>query len=366
MAGIELRGVTKVTDGVTILDHLDLAIADGEILAVIGPSGSGKTTLLRLIAGLERPTSGEVSIGGREVDTHQPWSNRVAMSFQDDALYEHLNVGGNLAFPLRIAGTKKSVAGDTIRRRLGPTGVEQLWSRLPGTLSGGERGLVATTRAITRGEVAAILLDEPLARADPRMRSRFRGEVRRVHSETGVTTVLATNDQEEALALGQRVAVIDGGRLQQVAEPWELYRHPANVVVAGFVGSPPMNLFPAVLRSGGDGWWAEVGSDRLRLEGEPPVSLEDQRVVVGLHPAELTEATPSTPFERVLHVTVGAVEPTGRVLVVRFGLGSVGSVAYAYEAPPDRRVEPGDRRELTWTLGRLRLFSADSGETIPM
>lgn len=366
MARIELHGVTKTREGRAVIADVDLVVEDGEIFAVIGPSGSGKTTLLRLIAGLDRPDHGEVTIGGEPVNTHQPWVNRVAMAFQDDALYEHLSVGSNLAFPLRIAGSSKTLASETARRRVLGTGVERLWGRRPGTLSGGERGMVATARAIARGQVRAMLLDEPLARADQGMRKRFRGEVRRIHTETGVTTVIATNDQEEALSLAHRVAVLDRGRIQQVASPSHLYRHPANVTVAGFVGSPPMNLFPAVLRRDPQGWKIEIGTDSVRLDGDPAPDLDGERVVAGLHAAELSEASKSTPFDRVLHVTVGAVEPAGPVTVVRFGLGSVGSVAYAYEAPADSRVEPGDRRELTWTLSRLRLFTAGVGETIPM
>jgi ABC-type sugar transport system ATPase subunit len=355
MTGVELVGVTHHIGDVRVLDDLSLRIVPGELFALVGPSGCGKTTVLRLIAGLARPTTGSVLLDGRPVDALEPWRNGVGMVFQDEALYEHLDVTGNLAFPWRAAGTGRGAAEEEANRTAARLGIRGLLDRMPPTLSGGERGMVAAGRAVSR-DLRVLVLDEPLAKADAGIRRRFRSEIRRLHDEEGVTTVLATNDWDEA-AIADRVAIIDAGRLHQVGPPRELFDHPADTFVAGFAGSASINLIPAAVEREGGASWLRVGPDRIRL----PRAVGPGRVVAGIRPHHLAPAGPSTPFDHCLHVTVGLVSYEGSRSFVRFGLGSAGSAAYSAVAGPDLRLHPGDRFELEVDVERIHLFDAESG-----
>lgn len=348
MATVELRKVALVVGDRALVDDVDLLVPSGSLAVVVGPSGCGKTSLLRLVAGLTVPTSGEVLIDGRPVDHKTLSANRVSMAFQDDPLYEHLDVSANLGFALRVRRVDRDEVERRTRDTAGRVGIHRLLGRRPATLSGGERSRVAIGRALVPEETRVLLLDEPLARADRRMRLRFRREIRRVHEEAGVTTILATNDQEEALAVADLLVVMDAGRVRQAGAPRQVLEDPADLEVAGFVGDPPMNLFPAEVEGGE----LVVGNDRLRLRVEAPAG----RVVAGIRPEHLRLAGPATPFDRVLHVTAGPVEDTGRVAVVHFGLGAVGSVAYSLLVDSAAGIEPGQRLELTWDPDRLRLF----------
>ena len=244
MASVELEHVDKTYPGGTrAVTDFSLRIDDGEVVAVVGPSGCGKSTVLRLVAGLEQVTSGTVRIGDRVVNDLAPQERNIAMVFQDYALYPHMSVRGNLEFPLRM----RKLPREELQRRVAWAAelldIGPVLDRLPKQLSGGQRQRVAMGRALVR-EPAVFLLDEPLSNLDAKLRVQVRAEIGELQQRTGRTMIYVTHDQVEAMTLGHRVAVLDQGRLQQVAAPRDLYDHPANVFVAGFIGSPPMNLFP--------------------------------------------------------------------------------------------------------------------------
>ena len=362
MATIEFEGVSLTRSGTTVLADIDLTVPDGELVAVIGPSGSGKSSLLRLVSGLDAPDDGEIRIDGRPVDPAQPWRNRVAMVFQDDALYEHMSVGGNLRFPWVVQGHDEETSNREAEDSAGRVGVRRLWDRLPRTLSGGQRGQVATARALSRAEPSVVLLDEPLARADAGIRRRFRTEIHRLHRETGLTMLLATNDQHEAMSLASTLVVLMDGAIRQVGDPQEVYRRPVDATVAGFVGSPGMNLIPARLVAEDGEGILEVGHDHIRT-AMPPGDAP-RRVLIGLYPAELSPAEPGTPFDRVLHATVGRVEDLGSSSSVFFGIGDNPGMVFSITRPGGRPAEPGERLELTWNEEALRLYDAESGQLL--
>src|SRR6266487_3586882 len=243
MAVVETRGVRKVFVGDTpAVDGIDLATNEGEYLVLLGPSGSGKTTLLRIVAGLERPSEGEVLIGGRVVNDLPPRIRRIAMVFQSYALYPHKTVSQNIAFPLAAGGMPKERRPERVRWAAALLGIDHLLDRKPRQLSGGERQRVALARALVR-EPQVFLLDEPLSNLDAKLRTSAREDLKEFQRQVGITTIYVTHDQVEAMGLGDRIAVLDKGRLQQVGTPWDIYHEPANTFVATFVGSPPMNLF---------------------------------------------------------------------------------------------------------------------------
>ncbi|HSP72656.1 MAG TPA: ATP-binding cassette domain-containing protein, partial [Gaiellaceae bacterium] len=261
MAEISLDGVTKVFDGgVVAVDNVTLRTEDGEFLVLVGPSGCGKSTLLRMIAGLEDVTAGSIEIGGRDVTDLAPRNRDLAMVFQSYALYPHMTVRQNLGYGLRVRGTPR----DDTRARVDAVAkllhLEELLDRRPAALSGGQRQRVAMGRAIVR-EPKAFLMDEPLSNLDAKLRVGMRAELAALHGRLGVTTVYVTHDQVEAMTLGQRVAVLRDGRLQQVDTPQNLYRDPDNLCVAAFIGSPSMNLVEGRLR--GDA--VEFGGFRIPL-----------------------------------------------------------------------------------------------------
>src|SRR5882724_4157785 len=268
MAGIVLSGVTKAFPGGTVaVSSLDLEVADGEFLVLVGPSGSGKTTVLRMVGGLEEATTGEIRIGGRDVTGLAPRDRDIAMVFQTYALYPHMTVARNMAFGLKLRKTP----GAEIRRRVEETaallGLSDLLDRKPRALSGGQRQRVAMGRAIVR-EPAAFLMDEPLSNLDAKLRVQMRAEISRLQSDLGVTTVYVTHDQIEAMTMGDRVAVMRKGELQQVATPQDLYDRPVNHFVGGFIGSPAMNMVEAVLERDGDGLVAKIGNQQLSLDSQ--------------------------------------------------------------------------------------------------
>src|SRR5574337_464760 len=270
MATVELEQVTKIYAGGTPgLRECSLNIADGELLVCVGPSGCGKSTLLRLIAGLEEITAGTIRIGNRVVNDLPPQERNVAMVFQDYALYPHMTVRANLEFPLRMRKLGKAERDKQVRWAAEVLDIAPLLHRLPKQLSGGQRQRVAMGRALVR-EPSVFLLDEPLSNLDAKLRVQVRADIAALQRRTGTTMVYVTHDQVEAMTLGDRVAVLYEGRLQQVAPPRALYERPSNIFVAGFVGNPPMNLF----------------ATRLRLTaGVPELAIADQRIGVVVPPA---------------------------------------------------------------------------------
>jgi multiple sugar transport system ATP-binding protein len=247
MAGVVLEHVDKVyPGGARAVSDCSVEIADGELVVLVGPSGSGKSTVLRMVAGLEDVTSGTIRIGDLVVNELRPQERNVAMVFQDYALYPHMTARVNLDFPLRMRGLGRDERRARVERVAGALDIESLLDRLPRALSGGQRQRVAMGRALVR-EPAVFLMDEPLSNLDAKLRVQVRAELKDLQRRTRTTTIYVTHDQVEAMTLGDRVVVLDAGRVQQVAPPAELYERPANVFVASFVGNPPMNLLPATL-----------------------------------------------------------------------------------------------------------------------
>jgi multiple sugar transport system ATP-binding protein len=302
MAVVETRGVRKVFVGDTpAVDGIDLRTDEGEYLVLLGPSGSGKTTLLRMIAGLERPTHGEVLIGDRVVNDLPPRARRIAMVFQSYALYPHKTVSANIAFPLAAAGMPKEKRPERIRWAASLLGIDHLLDRKPRQLSGGERQRVALARALVR-EPQVFLLDEPLSNLDAKLRASAREDLKEFQRRVGITTVYVTHDQVEAMGLGDRIAVLDKGRLQQLGTPQQIYHDPANTFVATFVGSPPMNLIEQ------DG--SLVGFRPEHFLPESLVSERDGRVPFGYH-VDRIEYLGS---DRLLYGTIPAISPEVRVI----------------------------------------------------
>ncbi|WP_448952506.1 ABC transporter ATP-binding protein [Labrys neptuniae] len=293
MAAISFSEVTKAyADGQLAVNKLDLDIADGEFLVLVGPSGCGKSTALRMIAGLETVTGGTLSIGGEVANDLSPRERNVAMIFQSYALYPHLSVAENVGFALKVRGEKREVIDEKVRAAGAMLELDKLMSRRPGQLSGGQRQRVAMGRAIVR-EPAAFLMDEPLSNLDARLRGQMRAEIARLQRESGVTTVYVTHDQVEAMTMGDRVAVMNGGVLQQLAPPRELYDRPINLFVATFIGAPPINLLPGRLHGNGQGLEMTLPGLALPLPAtlladRPGLAARAEReVVVGIRPENL-------------------------------------------------------------------------------
>jgi multiple sugar transport system ATP-binding protein len=300
--------VSKAFAGeVEAVRDVSLEIRDGEFIVLVGPSGSGKSTLLRLIAGLERPTAGDILIGDRVVTSLRPKSRDIAMVFQNYALYPHMTVRQNLAFSLEIRRVSKEEVGRRVEEVARTLGLDALLKRKPAALSGGQRQRVAMGRAMVR-DPQVLLLDEPLSNLDAALRVEMRTELKRIHYTIGTTSVYVTHDQVEAMTLGDRVAVLRGGELQQIATPLEIYRRPANVFVAAFIGSPSMNLVEASVGSGG----LSVGDVDLPLPaGVDLRRYEGRTVILGIRPNDFEDAAMVSGDGPALETIVDLVEELG-------------------------------------------------------
>jgi ABC-type sugar transport system ATPase subunit len=370
VADITFEHVTKVFPGGAVaLDDLTLEIPDGEFLILVGPSGCGKTTALRLIAGLERASAGLIAIDGRVVNDIPPPDRDIAMVFQNYALYPHMTVERNLAFGLRRHRVPKEETARRVAEVADMLGLHDLLRRRPGQLSGGQRQRVAMGRALVR-EPKAFLLDEPLSNLDAKLRIEMRAELKRLHRRIGITTIHVTHDQVEAMTLGDRIAVLSDGRLQQTGTPEDVYEHPTNVFVAGFIGSPPMNL----LRGSATGGVVRAGSLELSRPGTP-----DGDVTVGVRPEALVPAVDGQPW---LELEADVIEPLGDEVVVHGGVE--GSAArsgaededarlLAHEdarAPvtvrldPSLRPTPGERIRLSVDPAHVYLFDPQTGDAL--
>jgi multiple sugar transport system ATP-binding protein len=354
MASVTFEGVTKsFGDGVRAVDRLDLGIADGEFMVLVGPSGCGKTTALRMVAGLEDITDGVVRIGDRVVNDLTPKRRDIAMVFQSYALYPHLSVRDNIAFPLKIAKVPK----DQIRIRVDEAArildLEPYLKRKPRALSGGQRQRVAMGRAIVR-EPAVFLMDEPLSNLDAKLRVQMRADIKKIQGSLGVTAIYVTHDQVEAMTMGDRVAVMRKGELQQVAPPQELYDRPVNLFVAGFIGSPAMNMLEARVESRDGGVAAVLGDTRLDLDEHPWLAAyEGRSVVLGIRPEDLEDAA--------IAGDDGGARLNGRV-ELREALGSEVLVHFAVAA---RQAVTEDMRELAEDVGDDRVVVQLAGGEQP-
>ncbi|WP_210648990.1 ABC transporter ATP-binding protein [Nocardioides sp. SYSU D00065] len=325
MAAIEMKHIVKkYGDGFPAVNDVSIDVADGEFLILVGPSGCGKSTLLRMIVGLEDITEGDMVIGGKRVNDLAPRDRNLAMVFQNYALYPHLTVYENIAFPLRLAGASDAEVDQKVREASKTLELDEHLERKPGNLSGGQRQRVAMGRAIVR-EAEAFLFDEPLSNLDAKLRGQMRTEIARLQKRLGITTVYVTHDQTEAMTLGDRVAVLKRGVLQQLATPRELYENPANLFVAGFIGSPPMNFLPARV----DGDSVELPFGRVRLPAEKAARAQGKDLLIaGIRPEHFEDAS-VVDADKVTDSTF-----TATVDVVEW----LGNEAYAYvpfEAPPE-------------------------------
>ena len=360
VSSVSLNGIQKTyPNGFVAARDLDLEIADGEFLVLVGPSGSGKSTVLRMIAGLELPTGGTIRIGDRDVTNLPPQERDVAMVFQSYALYPHMTVRENMAFGLRIRRRPESVVRQRVDEVADALGLAPMLDRKPAQLSGGQRQRVALGRAIVR-EPHAFLLDEPLSNLDAQLRVETRAELSRLHRRLNATMVYVTHDQVEAMTLGDRVAVLRDGRLQQVAPPMELYRTPANQFVAGFIGSPAMNFMEGTVGAQ-DGAPAFL-APQLRVPLPTGMMRTDgQRVVLGVRPQQLTVQPPSDGPGRVT-AEVSVVEPMGSEQVVHLTLPD-GRRWIAIVAT-DVRIAPEERVSLGIAPEAVHLFEAESGRRL--
>jgi multiple sugar transport system ATP-binding protein len=401
VAEISLEKLSKVfPDGTSAVKDLDLVVEDGEFVVLVGPSGCGKTTALRMVAGLEEPTSGDIRIGDSVVTNVPPKNRDIAMVFQDYALYPQMTVFDNMAFALKLRKVPKAEIEARVRRAAAILHLEGLLHRRPRALSGGQRQRVAMGRAIVR-EPTAFLLDEPLSNLDAKLRVQMRAEIARIQRDLGVTTIYVTHDQTEAMTMGDRVAVMNRGVLQQVAPPEELYRYPVNLFAAGFIGAPSMNLVEAQFRREAAGLVVRFGGHTLRcpetvLDHRPALAgYEGRSVVLGIRPEHFEDAAfaTGTPPDHRLTVTVDVREALGSETLLFFAVDGRGVIpedigepvseegTSAHDAESDEalfadrltfvaRVSaessamPGDVVEVVVDVKALQFFDIESGLSI--
>jgi multiple sugar transport system ATP-binding protein len=348
VADVVLRGLSHAYGDHPTLRALDLEVADGELFVLLGPSGSGKTTVLRLIAGLEHPRAGEIELGGRPVSGLAPDRRDVGMVFQSYALFPHLSVAENIGFGLAARKTDPAEAGRRIGETAALLGIEGMLGRMPRQLSGGERQRVALARALVR-DPAVLLMDEPLSNLDAQLRVRTRADIHRLQAQVGTTTIHVTHDQTEALSMGHRVGILRDGVLEQVGSPQEIYDRPANLFVATFVGTPPMNVLPAMVMDGA----VRVGDAEVAPVPPGPAG----QLLLGIRPEHVhvrgSRWSGHAADGILLPATVDLVETAGDQVVL-FLSTSTGPLAARVE--PAFRPEPGSSLEVWLDPNRLHLF----------
>ncbi|MBI2895752.1 MAG: sn-glycerol-3-phosphate ABC transporter ATP-binding protein UgpC [Deltaproteobacteria bacterium] len=353
MAPIVLERIEKTyPNGFQAARGIDIAIADGELMVLVGPSGCGKSTTLRIVAGLETPTSGRVLIGGRDVTALGPQDRDVAMVFQSYALYPHKTVRKNLAFALELRRVDRATIARRIAEAAGALGLEALLDRKPGQLSGGQRQRVALGRAIVR-EPQAFLFDEPLSNLDAKLRAQTRAELGRLHRRLGATMLYVTHDQEEAMTLGDRIAVLRDGKLLQCAAPMEVYGRPASGFVAGFVGSPSMNFVPCRVRPEGAATLVESDLFTVRLDGAVAAPAA---ALLGVRPRDV-EVVDAGSADAVARVDV--IEPLGSEMLVHLETAVRPPDAdLRVLVPPESPISEGETIGLRFRRERIHLFDA--------
>jgi multiple sugar transport system ATP-binding protein len=396
LAEIAYDSVAKIyPDGTQAVRDLDLEIADGELMVLVGPSGCGKTTALRMLAGLEEISEGEIRIGDRIVNDLTPKERDIAMVFQSYALYPHMSVYDNLAFGLKLRKVPKKDVDERVRRAAKILQIEEFLKRKPRALSGGQRQRVAMGRAIVR-EPQAYLMDEPLSNLDAKLRVQMRAEIHQLQRRLGVTTIYVTHDQVEAMTMGDRVAVMNAGHLQQVDTPQVLYDKPVNEFVAGFIGSPSINLVESELNRRNGHFEVSLGEHKLAVDDQIARNrsgLADylgRKVILGIRPEDFedTNVEPDAPPDRRIKVKADLTEPLGSEVLVHFGTEATGVVSSAAAADvgedaevrlgededvstrlvarvsPKSRIALGQEVELAVDTTRLYFFDPDSREAI--
>ena len=360
MAGIQFQTVRKIYGKSTIVKDISLDIKDGEFMVLLGPSGCGKTTLLRCLAGLEHVDGGKVFIGERDVTDLAPRDRKIAMVFQSYAVFPHLTVFDNIAFGLNM----QNVAKEEIRRRVNEGArllqLTDYLGRYPAQLSGGQRQRVAVARAIVM-QASVLLMDEPLSNLDALLRMQMRAELKRLHSEIKATTIYVTHDQVEAMSMGDRIAIMQQGKIVQCDVPMNIYDYPANTFVGGFIGSPPMNFLKGVVHANG-AVKVMVGESEISPSGKLAASVasrSNQPILLGIRPENLALAPAQS--SNTVQAYVQVVEPLGSHILLTM---LVGSEVIKVSVPPDQHIAPADRIWLHFDPEKIRWMDAQTGEAI--
>ncbi len=353
MANVKIRGLRKSFGSTDVLHGLDLDIEDGQFVVLVGPSGCGKSTLLRMVAGLEGISEGDILINDRRVNNLPPAERDIAMVFQNYALYPHKTVAANMAFSLRMRKMDKSEIDDRVSRAAEVLGLTEYLGRYPRALSGGQRQRVAMGRAIVR-DPQVFLFDEPLSNLDAKLRIQMRAEIRELHQRLATTTIYVTHDQIEAMTMADQIVVMQGGYIEQIGPPLELYDRPANTFVAGFIGAPSMNFMDGVLAAGGDGLVAQVQEFEFQIPSQEGLT-EGQQVTLGVRPENLVLSDVGVPGE----ITV--VEPTGSEthLVIRSNGRDFVSIVRERQA-----FAPGQSVALSADRDSIHLFDKETGKRL--
>ncbi|NJF25612.1 ABC transporter ATP-binding protein [Thermococcus sp. Bubb.Bath] len=371
MAEVKLISVWKKFGEVAAVKDMNLHIKDGKFMILLGPSGCGKTTTLRMIAGLEEPTKGQIYVGETLVADPEngvfvpPKDRDIAMVFQSYALYPHMTVYDNIAFPLKLRKVPKDEIDKRVREVAEMLGLSELLKRKPRELSGGQRQRVALGRAIVR-KPQVFLMDEPLSNLDAKLRVKMRAELRKLQRQLGVTTIYVTHDQVEAMTMGDRIAVINYGELQQVGTPNEVYDKPANTFVAGFIGSPPMNFMDATVTEDG---FADFGEFKLKFlpdqfEVLQEKNLVGREVIFGIRPEDVYDALfaqVKVPGENMVMAMVEIVENLGGEKVVHL---SVGGITFTGKFPAESRVQEGQEVDVVFDMKKVHVFDKGTGKAI--
>jgi multiple sugar transport system ATP-binding protein len=359
MAQLALKGLCKSFGTVDAVRGIDLCVAHEEFVVLVGPSGCGKSTILRMIAGLEEASGGEIRIGDRVVNNTAPKDRNIAMVFQNYALYPHKTVYGNMAFALRAQRLPKADVERRVQQAAAVLGLEDLMQRKPGELSGGQRQRVAMGRAIVR-DPAVFLFDEPLSNLDAELRSRLRSEIKKLHRKLRATVVYVTHDQVEAMTLADRIVILNHGRVEQVGSPTEVYAAPANQFVAGFIGSPAMNMIPAEV--GADARSIVAAGERLPLDPCNELACAPgMKATFGIRPEDIAVLSPGAQSPAAVEANVVMVEPLGAEFLLSFALNGHEIMAkIAGRALP----KVGERLRFAFNMAHAHVFDAGSGRSL--
>jgi multiple sugar transport system ATP-binding protein len=362
MAQLSLRGLSKRFGEIEAVRGIDLEVAHEEFVVLVGPSGCGKSTILRMIAGLEEASGGEIRIGDRTVNNIAPKDRNVAMVFQNYALYPHKTVYGNMAFALRAQRLAKPEVDRRVRQAATVLGLEELMQRKPGELSGGQRQRVAMGRAIVR-DPAVFLFDEPLSNLDAELRSRLRSEIKKLHRKLRATVVYVTHDQVEAMTLADRIVILNKGRVEQVGSPTEVYSAPANLFVAGFIGSPAMNMIHAEIASDVNGLPCIVAAgERLPLDPRDKMAfIPGMKVIFGMRPEDVSLLPPGALAPATIEAKVAMVEPLGAEFLLSFAVNGQDFMAkIAGRALP----QPGEKLQFAFNMSHAHVFDPATGRSL--
>src|SRR5919199_702428 len=362
MAGVTLDHITKKYGEVTAVNDLNIQIRDQEFLVLVGPSGCGKSTALRMIAGLEEISGGDLYIGDRRVNDVAPKDRDIAMVFQSYALYPHMSVYDNMAFGLKLRKTPKADIDKRVKEAAQMLGITQYLDRKPKALSGGQRQRVALGRAVVR-DPAVFLMDEPLSNLDAKLRVQTRGEISKLHQRLGTTFIYVTHDQTEAMTMGTRIAVMRDGILQQLDRPQVLYDRPANMFVAGFIGSPAMNFFEAKLARGDGGLAVDTGAFRVPVPPNLQADLGkyiDQPVYFGIRPEDVHDShyvPPGVETTTCVETTVTVTEPMGSEV---YAYLQTGGKEFIGRFDPRTSAQPGQPMEVIMDMQRMHIFNRET------